>query len=83
LVFAEVADVTQLECWPPPLWTEVVVTWDKILLQQAGIVQKIQDWLDATQGGQYHLHGYQKTKGFAYRFEDPRDATAFALRWSL
>jgi len=28
------------------------------------------------------LHGYRSTEGFAFRFEDARDATAFQLRWA-
>jgi len=27
------------------------------------------------------LHGWNGTLGFAFRFEDARDATAFKLRW--
>jgi hypothetical protein len=29
----------------------------------------------------WHLHGYKGAEGFAFRFEDARDATAFGLRW--
>ena len=32
--------------------------------------------------GRYHVHGWQSTKGFAFRFEDPRDAVLFKLTWS-
>jgi hypothetical protein len=41
----------------------------------------ITDWLDHAPGGRYHLHGYQATEGFAFRFENPEDAVLFALRW--
>jgi hypothetical protein len=32
--------------------------------------------------GLWHLHGWQATEGFAFRFENARDATAFGLRWA-
>ena len=82
--------------WPPPEdWTEVVVTW-KIMLENPRFnPNKIVDWVDSTPGGRYHLHGWEDfqrfprhgigvggTDGFAFRFEDPRDAVLFRLKWS-
>ena len=56
---------------------------------------KIVDWVDSTPGGRYHLHGWEDfqrfprhgigvggTDGFAFRFEDPRDAVLFRLKWA-
>jgi len=82
--------------WPPPEgWTEVVVTW-KIMLENPRFnPNKIVDWVDSTPGGRYHLHGWEDfqrfprhgigvggTDGFAFRFEDPRDAVLFRLKWA-
>jgi hypothetical protein len=44
-------------------------------------VLEIQEWVNTHPGGRFHLHGWQKTEGFAYRFENPEDALIFALRW--
>jgi hypothetical protein len=44
-------------------------------------VHEIQEWVNTYPGGRFHLHGWQKTEGFAYRFENPEDALIFALRW--
>ena len=41
----------------------------------------IVNWVDQQPGGRYHLHGYKATEGFAFRFEDSRDAVSFGLRW--
>ena len=72
----------QVEMWPPPDWVEVVVTW-KIMLESADRhPNEILEWLDSQPGGNYHLHGYQSTEGFAFRFERDEDATVFKLRWS-
>ena len=69
----------QFTAWPPPDWTEVVITWDTMLARHN--VHAIQNWVDDTEGSRYHLHGWKSTEGFAYRFEDPRDAVKFALVW--
>ena len=37
------------------------------------------NWLHKQPGGRFHLHGYNSTEGFAYRFERPKDATWFRL----
>jgi hypothetical protein len=81
--------------WPPPDWTEVVVTW-KIMLENPQFnPNKIVEWVDATPGGRYHLHGWEDFQrfpkhgigvggvdGFAFRFEDDRDAVLFKLKWT-
>ena len=41
----------------------------------------ILSWVEQQPGGRYHLHGWQSTQGFAFRFERPEDATVFAARW--
>lgn len=42
---------------------------------------KLFQWMDHTPGGQYHLHGWRSTEGFAFRFQHPYDAVIFALTW--
>jgi hypothetical protein len=39
-------------------------------------------WVEAYPGGEYHLHGYQSTEGFAFRFSNPNDALIFKLKWA-
>ena len=82
--------------WPPPEdWPEIVITW-KIMLENPRFnPNKIVDWVDSTPGGRYHLHGWEDfqrfpkhgigvggTDGFAFRFEDERDAILFKLKWA-
>ena len=82
--------------WPPPEdWPEIVITW-KIMLENPRFnPNKIVDWVDSTPGGRYHLHGWEDfqrfpkhgigvggTDGFAFRFEDKRDAILFKLKWA-
>ena len=71
--------------WPPPEdWAEVVITWKSIFDQtpKSLDINKIIEWVDKTPGhGQYHLHGWKGDEGFAFRFEDSRDATHFKLIW--
>jgi hypothetical protein len=71
----------QIEGWPPPDWTEVVVLWDEILGAPGYPIKEILDWMDSAPGGEFHLHGYNSTEGFSFRFRDPEDATYFKLRW--
>jgi hypothetical protein len=66
---------------PHPDWTEVIILWGEVLEPPRYPIKKILEWIDATPGGRYHLHGYQSTEGFAFRFERPEDATYFKLRW--
>jgi hypothetical protein len=71
----------QIEGWPPPDWTEVVVLWDEILKPPGYPIKKILEWVDQAPGGEFHLHGYNSTEGFSFRFRNPQDATYFKLRW--
>jgi len=73
----------QFTGWPPPAWTEIVITWDTMLHSETHNVHKIQNWVDQMPSkSRYHLHGWKSTEGFAYRFEDPKDAIIFAMKWS-
>ena len=72
----------QFQAWPPPKWTEIVVTWD-VILDGFTKPQDYYDWCDNYDSeGRYHVHGWKSTEGFAFRFEKPEDATLFALYWS-
>lgn len=74
--------VTSNELWPPPEnWTEIVVLWNDVLHEPKFPIKKMLDWLEETEGGNYHVHGYESTKGFSFRFQNPEDATHFKLRW--
>lgn len=76
-------DMNKLDAWPPPAWTEVVIMWDTMLKHSDSHPNDITEWCYRYSGhGRWHLHGYKQTEGFAFRFEDPRDATAFGLRWT-
>jgi len=84
------------ECWPPPQdWTEIVISWQTMLDNADYGPNAIIDWVNKTPGGRYHLHGWEDFQrfpshgigvggidGFSFRFEDPRDATLFRLRWT-
>ena len=71
----------QIKLWPPPSWTECVVSWDYILDSPIH-PQELYDWCNARPShSRYHVHGWQSTEGFAFRFEDPRDAVIFKLTW--
>jgi hypothetical protein len=72
----------KLDAWPPPDWTEVVVTWETMLHNADQAPNNIIEWCDRHPGhGRWHLHGFKSTEGFAFRFEDARDATIFRLSW--
>lgn len=73
--------MTKIDMWPPPPWTEVIILWDDILGPRHYPINEILKWVDAVPGGSYHLHGYESTAGFAFRFEQESDATHFKLRW--
>jgi hypothetical protein len=74
--------MNQLDAWPPPDWTEVVVTWETMLHNSNRAPNNITKWCHDQPGhGRWHLHGYRNTEGFAFRFEDQRDAIMFRLRW--
>ena len=75
--------VMRFEAWPPPSdWTEVVIKWQTMLDHADYRPNAIEWWCQENVQGRWHLHGYQQTEGFAFRFEDPRDAVLFRLRWS-
>ena len=72
----------QLTLWPPPDWTECVVSWDYLLQNRKLYPQSLYDWCNRhISTGRYHVHGWRSTYGFAFRFEDPRDAIVFKLTW--
>lgn len=74
--------MNRLDAWPPPAWTEVVITWTIMLNNADRNPNAITDWCEKYPGhGRWHLHGYRSIEGFAFRFEDARDATAFGLNW--
>lgn len=66
---------------PPPKWTSVVVTWDDIMNHPHYNIREILAWVETTPGCRYHLHGHESTAGFDFRFENPKDATYFKLKW--
>ena len=71
----------QLKLWPPPDWHECVVSWNSIL-ESTIHPRELYEWCDAHPSpGRYHVHGWQSTEGFAFRFEDPYDAIVFRLKW--
>ena len=68
--------------WPPPDWVECVIHWDYILDSPVH-PQDLYNWCDNhSSPSRYHVHGWQSTEGFAFRFEDPRDAILFKLKWT-
>ena len=72
----------QLKLWPPPNWSECVVRWDYIL-ESPYRPQDLYDWCDGRpSNGRYHVHGWKSTEGFAFQFEDPKDAVLFSLTWT-
>jgi hypothetical protein len=71
----------QIESWPPPDWTEVIVKWDDVLSGPEYPIRAILDWIESAPGGDYHLHGYNAVEGFSFRFEQAEDAVYFKLRW--
>ena len=73
--------MNKVECWPPPDWHEVVVLWQDIMHPPEYPIRRILDWVEEAPGGDYHLHGYKATEGFAFRFARARDATLFRIMW--
>jgi len=67
--------------WPPPRWHQVVVPWSIMTNDKARNPNTILDWVDQQPGGNYHLHGWKATEGFAFRFERKEDALVFKLKW--
>jgi hypothetical protein len=74
--------MNKLDAWPPPPWTEIVIMWTTMLHNADRHPNAITEWCNKYPGyGRWHLHGWQSTEGFAFRFEDDRDATTFGLHW--
>jgi hypothetical protein len=74
----------QFTAWPPPDWTECVVTWDWIMSDYGCHPDEFYKWCnDYNSVGRYHVHGWQGTEGFAFRFERREDATWFKLKWNV
>lgn len=72
----------QFKSWPPPAWAECVVPWDWIMGNKQLHPNKLYEWCDKYPSpSRYHVHGWRSTEGFAFRFEDARDATMFKLTW--
>jgi hypothetical protein len=71
----------QFKAWPPPDWTECIVTWDWIMSDAGCHPQDIYNWCEE-HSGRYHVHGWRSTEGFAFRFENPHDAIMFKLTWT-
>jgi hypothetical protein len=71
----------QFLAWPPPDWHEVVVTWDQILYTKHINPNQLYQWCEQHPGARFHVHGWQSTEGFAFRFEHKQDAVVFALTW--
>ena len=73
--------MTNFQLWPPPDWAECVVSWE-YLLDSPIHPQELYNWCDNhASTSRYHVHGWKSTAGFAFRFEDPRDAVLFKLTW--
>jgi hypothetical protein len=66
---------------PWPDWEEVIIWWSDITMGPQYPIREILAWISTAPGGRYHLHGHNWTEGFAFRFERPKDATYFRLRW--
>jgi hypothetical protein len=66
---------------PPPAWTEVIIMWEDVLNAPHYPIREILNWIDSAPGQRYHLHGHKGTEGFVFRFENPKDATYFRLKW--
>jgi hypothetical protein len=74
--------VTSDNLWPPPDdWTEVIVLWSDIMDGPRYPIKQMLEWTDNEPGGEYHLHGYNSTEGFSFRFRNFSDAVHFTLRW--
>lgn len=69
------------EMWPPPDWAEVIILWEDVFNGPKYPIRAILEWIKDAPGGRYHLHGWNSTEGFCFRFESPGDATHFKLKW--
>jgi hypothetical protein len=74
--------ITSDQLWPPPEnWIEVIVLWSDVLDGPRYPIKKMLDWLETASGEDYHIHGYNSTEGFSFRFKHVQDAVHFKLRW--
>lgn len=73
----------QLKLWPPPKWPECVVTWEWLMdIAPKGTIHEMYAWCDQYPSvSRYHVHGWRATEGFVFKFEDPKDAVMFKLKW--
>lgn len=74
----------QLKTWPPPDWAECIVTWAWLMGSQTpqGTIQQMYAWCEQNPStARYHVHGWRATEGFVFKFEDPKDAVMFKLKW--
>lgn len=71
--------MTKVEMWPPPDWEEVVITWTWIMSSHRHDVNELFNLINEQPGGCYHLCTKGDDKDFAFRFENPHDATWFRL----
>jgi len=70
----------------PEHWTQVFVSWNRMLEHQPNVRQML-NWIenDYTGLARYQLRGYatpeDPTAGFLFYFEDELDANIFILKW--
>ena len=71
--------MTKIEQWPAPDWAEVIVSWTWIMASPRHDINKLIQWVENSPGGNYHIHGINENFDFAFRFENPADATWFRM----
>ena len=71
--------MTKVEQWPPPDWEEVVVTWEWLFEAPRRDIKALYNMILAQEGGNFYLYGKGNRHDFAFRFENPSDATWFRL----
>jgi hypothetical protein len=69
----------------PTHWTQVFVSWERMLEQHGPDCRQILNWIENEYSGvaRYQLRGpnWEPTSGFLFYFEDARDAEVFILKW--
>jgi hypothetical protein len=69
----------------PTHWTQVFVSWERMLEQHGPDCRQILNWIENEYLGvaRYQLRGpnWEPTSGFLFYFEDARDAEVFILKW--
>jgi len=71
----------KIENSAPPDWEEVVILWEDVFSGPMYPIRQMLEWVKDTPGDVYHLHGWNSTEGFSFRFRNPNDATHFKLKW--